>query len=226
MSCLPCEQVRGWRASLLVGNFLWHVCPTLAQPSNTFTALLTPPLLNPLDLITLFLKSSPLPRTPAFHSPHPLISTEPSFATNTILTSNPWNQQVWWYSMWLYHRLSQDHWPGLSRGWTLRSCELSTASSLKHSPAPLHKSWEQPRPLRWLWSTASLPPFPLSKESRKNSDISLKATVILQNLYLLLKLKYLFQGFPGGSVVKNPPANARDIGLIPGPGGTHMLQSN
>ena len=26
------------------------------------------------------------------------------------------------------------------------------------------------------------------------------------------------QGFPGGSVVKNPPANARDAGLIPGLG--------
>ena len=25
-------------------------------------------------------------------------------------------------------------------------------------------------------------------------------------------------GFPGGSVVKNPPANAGDVDLIPGPG--------
>ena len=25
-------------------------------------------------------------------------------------------------------------------------------------------------------------------------------------------------GFPGGSVVKNPPANAGDVGSIPGPG--------
>ena len=25
------------------------------------------------------------------------------------------------------------------------------------------------------------------------------------------------RGFPGGSVVKNPPANARDVGSIPGP---------
>ena len=25
-------------------------------------------------------------------------------------------------------------------------------------------------------------------------------------------------GFPGGSVVKNPPANAGDVGLIPGLG--------
>ena len=28
--------------------------------------------------------------------------------------------------------------------------------------------------------------------------------------------------FPGGTVVKNPPANAGDMGLIPGPGRSHM----
>ena len=28
----------------------------------------------------------------------------------------------------------------------------------------------------------------------------------------------IYLGFPGGSVVKNPPANAGDIGLIPGSG--------
>ena len=32
-----------------------------------------------------------------------------------------------------------------------------------------------------------------------------------------------FRGFPGGSVVKNPPANAREMGLIPGLGKSHML---
>ena len=38
------------------------------------------------------------------------------------------------------------------------------------------------------------------------------------------------KGFPGGSVVKNPPANARDKGLIPGlgrspgKGNGHQLQ--
>ena len=33
-------------------------------------------------------------------------------------------------------------------------------------------------------------------------------------------------GFPGGAVVKNPPANAGDMGLSPGPGRSHMLWSN
>ena len=29
-------------------------------------------------------------------------------------------------------------------------------------------------------------------------------------------------GFPGGAVVSNPPANAGDTGLGPGPGRSHM----
>ena len=33
-------------------------------------------------------------------------------------------------------------------------------------------------------------------------------------------------GFPGGAVVKNPPANEGDTGLSPGPGRSHMPQSN
>ena len=33
-------------------------------------------------------------------------------------------------------------------------------------------------------------------------------------------------GFPGGAVVKNPPANARDMGSSPGPGKSHMPRSN
>ena len=32
--------------------------------------------------------------------------------------------------------------------------------------------------------------------------------------------------FPGGAVVKNPPANAGHTGSIPGPGRSHMPWSN
>ena len=39
-------------------------------------------------------------------------------------------------------------------------------------------------------------------------------------------LKKWRQDFPGGPVVKNPPDNARNMGLIPGPGRSHMLQGN
>ena len=34
------------------------------------------------------------------------------------------------------------------------------------------------------------------------------------------------ESFPGGAVVKNPPANAGDTGSSPGPGRSHMPQSN
>ena len=34
------------------------------------------------------------------------------------------------------------------------------------------------------------------------------------------------EGLPVGSVVKNPPANVADTGLIPGPGGSPMPRSN
>ena len=34
------------------------------------------------------------------------------------------------------------------------------------------------------------------------------------------------RNFPGGAVVKNPPANAGDASSSPGPGGSHMLWSN
>ena len=37
-------------------------------------------------------------------------------------------------------------------------------------------------------------------------------------MVLPIGVNTLNMGFPGGSVVKNPPANARDIGLIPGSG--------
>ena len=39
-------------------------------------------------------------------------------------------------------------------------------------------------------------------------------------------LKTPFRDFPGGAVVKNPPANAGDTGLSPGPGRSYMPQSN
>ena len=34
------------------------------------------------------------------------------------------------------------------------------------------------------------------------------------------------QDFPSGSVMKNLPASAGDVGLIPGSGRSHMLQNN
>ena len=40
------------------------------------------------------------------------------------------------------------------------------------------------------------------------------------------KIKLPYEGFPGGTVVKNLPANAGDMGSSPGLGRSHMPQSN
>ena len=45
-----------------------------------------------------------------------------------------------------------------------------------------------------------------------------------KNTYFSKKNNY--RDFPGGTVVKNPPANAGDTGSSPGPGRSHMPRSN
>ena len=39
-------------------------------------------------------------------------------------------------------------------------------------------------------------------------------------------IKKVMQGFPGGAVVKNPPANAGEMGSSPGLGRSHMPRSS
>ena len=41
-----------------------------------------------------------------------------------------------------------------------------------------------------------------------------------------MQIKTTMRGFPGGAVVKNPPANAGDMGSSPGPGRYHISRSN
>ena len=48
---------------------------------------------------------------------------------------------------------------------------------------------------------------------------------LVQTIHKKCSRKYR-QGFPGGAVVKNPPANAGDTGSSPGPGRSHMPRSN
>ena len=46
------------------------------------------------------------------------------------------------------------------------------------------------------------------------------------SLKLFCKVKKEEVGSPGGEVVKNPPANAGDMGSSPGLGRSHILRSN
>ena len=39
-------------------------------------------------------------------------------------------------------------------------------------------------------------------------------------------LKSCYRGFPGGTVVKDPPSKAADTGSSPGPGRSHVPQSS
>ena len=41
---------------------------------------------------------------------------------------------------------------------------------------------------------------------------------VIEILFLFKAKIRIAQGFPGGPVVKNPPANAGDLAVIPGPG--------
>ena len=49
---------------------------------------------------------------------------------------------------------------------------------------------------------------------------------ILTKMLTEQQQKEICRDFPGGTVVKNPPANAGDMGSSPGPGGSHMPRSN
>ena len=46
----------------------------------------------------------------------------------------------------------------------------------------------------------------------------------MSNISLVVEGKY--SGFPGGAVVEGLPANAGDMGLSPGLGGSHMSRSS
>ena len=50
------------------------------------------------------------------------------------------------------------------------------------------------------------------------------STIIVPNLSVIVRLKGEKVNFPGGTVIKNPPADAGDTGLSPGLGRSHMPQ--
>ena len=50
--------------------------------------------------------------------------------------------------------------------------------------------------------------------------------VVHNHFCFLKKKKKKLRDFPGGAVVKNPPANAGDTGSSPGPARSHMPWSN
>ena len=215
----------------------WPNPATLSQPFSHFHSPSHTSTSEPFrphhSMSPILIKNLPL-----CPEPQPFTVPTPSFSLNLVLPPSP----------------SWPPTPGTSRAGDT-ACDLITASlritglaSPEDGPCGLQalNSFHPetlPSPTAQVLRKTKTPPLALEHclppslptlrskhahnyEAGKNSDISFKATVILHNLSLLPKLKHLFQGFPDGSVVKNPPANARDTGSIPSPGRSHMPQSN
>ena len=67
------------------------------------------------------------------------------------------------------------------------------------------------------------------KDVKRVCDLQLRRSVAFPacgTLVCKIGIKINAKDFPGGSVVKNQPANAGDTGLIPGPEESHMPWSN
>ena len=64
------------------------------------------------------------------------------------------------------------------------------------------------------------------QEMKAHELVSLEQDFSTLCLLTLSTRKFFFLGFPGGAVVKNPPASAGDMGSSPGRGGSHVPQRN
>ena len=93
--------------------------------------------------------------------------------------------------------------------------------------------------LRICWGEVDSPEKEAGKNTRLHADVTgqlglLSGPPLSLNHSQMARwakaLRLLFKNhledFPGGAVVKNPPANAGDMGSSPGPGGSHMPRSN
>ena len=79
------------------------------------------------------------------------------------------------------------------------------------------------------WCDGAKLPWAASEVMRSHTGILGRTVTFIaqRNRYRCFKVMIfkLSEEFPGGAVVKNPPANAGDTVSIPGPGRSHMLRS-
>ena len=107
-------------------------------------------------------------------------------------------------------RLSSVYWPGLESSEGLNGAG-GPAARLCHM-----RAWR----VSACWQEASfLPCGPSSWDC-------LNIFTAWQSPFLRTWFKRQVRDFPGGAVVRNPPASAGDTGSIPGPGRSHMPPSN
>ena len=91
------------------------------------------------------------------------------------------------------------------------------------------KSWCLSVKLHWICLSLLLPlpsPPPLAPLSPLRQQVQLLLFLLFLRLLNMKMARMKTLDFPGGTVVKNLPANAGDIGSSPGPGRSHMPRSN
>ena len=120
--------------------------------------------------------------------------------------------------------------PSLSPGVCSNSCPLSPwchptiSSSVAPFPSCLQSSPASGAfPMSWLFTSSGQSIRVLASASVLPMNIQCWFLLGLTGLISLLSKRLSgLQDFPGGLVVKNPPANVGDLGLIPGLGRFHM----
>ena len=99
---------------------------------------------------------------------------------------------------------------------------IYNSQDMEATYCPLTEEW-----IKKMWYIYTLEYYSAIK---KNEIMSFAATWMdLETVYWVKsdrQSEISYEGFPGGAVVGSPPANAGDTGSSPGPGGSHVLQSN
>ena len=86
--------------------------------------------------------------------------------------------------------------------------------------------WVGPKPMTLMTWPSTLLVDATLKKNNSIQTVQRKSLQVGQGKAVLFFSKNILGGFPGSSVVKNPPANTGDTGSIPGLGRSHMLWSN
>ena len=103
---------------------------------------------------------------------------------------------------------------------TARACGLqSTAKTLRSfllllNILPKKKS-------KKVFSRLNSPSLPAQNEIRSFDSLTYAKAAYTTDIKT-----FIVSGFPGGTVVKNPPANVEDTSSSPGPGRSHRPRSN
>ena len=66
----------------------------------------------------------------------------------------------------------------------------------------------------------------MQSKSKHQQAFLVETNKLTLNFFMKMQRLRIVKGFPGGAVVKNPPANAGDMDSSPGPGRSHMPWSN